>query len=119
MAKTNSKHKTAKLTSVRQGYTYITPSGYKFVIADNGAVRVIDANDELLMSIENGDILIAASKVKPVVEGDSVDEESAVTPVGEEWEDELFRQHNVFEKLIVQTKDAKPSSNWRAELDEL
>ena len=50
---------------------------------------------------------------------DSVDEEAAVTPIGAEWEDKLFHQHNVYGKLIAQTKNAKPSSTWRAELDEL
>jgi hypothetical protein len=97
---------------------YIVASGHKFVI-DNGVVSLVDADNELIVSVDNGKIFVAADKVTAMVESNVVDEEDAVTPIGEEWEDEIFHQHNVYEKLIDQAKNAKPSSNWRAELDEL
>jgi hypothetical protein len=50
---------------------------------------------------------------------DAANGEPIVAPAGEEWEDELFRQHNVFEKLVSETKKAKPSPDWRTELDSL
>jgi len=71
------------------------------------------------MAKHNGKIFVRHDKETALVEDDVVDEEEAVTPVGAEWEDETFRQHNVYEKLIAQMKNAKPSSNWRAELEEL
>jgi hypothetical protein len=97
---------------------YIVASGHKFVI-ENGVVSLVDADNELIISVDNGTIFVAADKVTAVVESNVVDEEVVVAPVGEEWEDKIFHQHNVYEKLVDQAKNAKPSSNWRAELDEL
>ena len=97
---------------------YIVASGHKFVI-DNGVVSLVDADNELIVSVENGKIFVRRDKVTEIVENDAVDEEDAVTPADKEWEDEIFQQHNVYKKLIDQAKNTKPSSNWRAELDEL
>jgi hypothetical protein len=97
---------------------YIMTSGHKFVI-NEGVVTLIDADNELILSIDNDKIIVRRDKITAIIEDDMVDDEEAIIPIGSEWEDEIFRQHNVYEKLIAQTKDAKPSSNWRAELDEL
>ena len=119
MAKHNGKVKTKAEKLPKHGRReYIITSGHKFVIND-GVVSLIDTDDELIVSVDNDKIIVRHDKITAVVEDDEVDEIEAVTPIGAEWEDEIFRQHNVYEKLIAQTKDAKPSSNWRAELDEL
>jgi hypothetical protein len=119
MTKNNGKMETKTQKLPKQGRReYIVASGHKFVI-ENGVVSLVDANNELIVSVDNGKIFVVADKVTAVIESDVVEEGDAVTPVGEEWEDEIFHQHNVYEKLIDQAKNAKPSSNWRAELDEL
>jgi hypothetical protein len=119
MAKNNGKVKSKAEKLPKHGRReYVIASGHKFVIND-GVVSLVDADDELIISVDNDRIIVRRDKVTAVVEDDVVDAGDSVTPVGAEWEDETFRQHNVYEKLIAQTKNAKPSSNWRAELDEL
>jgi hypothetical protein len=119
MAKRNGEGENRAETLPKRGRReYIIASGHKFVI-NEGVVSLIDADNELIVSVDNNKIIVRRDKITAVVEDGVVDDEKAVTPIGTEWEDEIFRQHNVYEKLIAQTKDAKPSTNWRAELDEL
>jgi hypothetical protein len=109
--------KTQKLP--KQGrHEYLVASGHKLVI-DHGVVSLVDADNQVIVSVDNGKVFVRRDKVTAVVESDVVDEEDVVTPIGEEWEDAIFHQHHVYEKLIDQAKNAKPSSNWRAELDAL
>jgi hypothetical protein len=87
---------------------YILPHGLKAIVFASGDVSIVE-QDEQILYLHGGDVTIIEGKVKEV----------EVEPIGEEPEDEIFRQHNAFEKLIAEAKRTKPSPNWRAELDEL
>ena len=120
MAKANTKVEIHAEMQTKLGRReYIVASSYKFIIEADGVVSLVDADNELLLSLDHGKVFIASGKVKPVVESNVTGAEDVVTPIGEEGEDTIFHQHNVYEKLIAQTKNTKPSPNWRSELDEL
>jgi hypothetical protein len=102
---------------------FIIGHGYRVVVESNGVIHFLGKDDELLISVEKGGkILRASRKVREVVQDaaeEKEDKEELVSPAGEEWEDEIFREHKVYEKLVARMKKTEPLENWRARLDEL
>jgi hypothetical protein len=97
---------------------YILPHGLKAIVFASGDVSIVE-QDEQILYLHGRDVTIIGGKVKEVEADETIEDKVEVEPVGEEPEDEIFRQHNAFEKLIAEAKRTKPSPNWRAELDEL
>lgn len=72
------------------------PSGLKAIIFASGNVCIVE-QDEQSLYLHGGDVTIIEGKMKEVEADEMTEYKVEVEPVGEEPEDEIFRQHNAFD----------------------